>query len=98
MGPHKADKYGLGGIVDFNDQSILVASDIEGDPVVFKKARGSVSGLYIRWGSPVSMLCFIKPGLQGALGILAARAPVKLPKGFPGYNMHNLICSLLNVK
>jgi hypothetical protein len=37
MGPYKTNKHYLGGIVDFNDQPILVASDIEYDPVVFKE-------------------------------------------------------------
>lgn len=61
MRSDKSNKYYFRRIIDFDNQSIFIASNIEYDSVAAQKTCGLIFILYIRRARPLSILSFMPP-------------------------------------
>lgn len=61
MRSDKSNKYRFRRIIDFDNQSIFIASNIEYDSVAAQKTCGFIIILYIRRTRPLSILSFMPP-------------------------------------
>jgi len=59
----------------FDDETILVAADVELDPVVSEKAGAPKPVLDVLWITPGGRLCQSVPDPEGLFGITMARLP-----------------------
>jgi hypothetical protein len=74
-------------VLNGNDQSVIVAFDIEHHPVLSNEAGVPVSGLDVRRASPRGMPDITVPGLQRLTGICMLFP--KLSQFLSGYDPHN---------
>ena len=48
-------------VMDFDDESVVVALDIKNDAVAWKNVGGWVGLFDCRWSGPTRITCFMKP-------------------------------------
>lgn len=87
MAADESDVNRLQLIDDLDDKSILVATDIENNPIAGEKTGCRKLGLDLRWVAPAGRLDKGVPGLEWLLGIAMARLP-ELHQGPLGDNAH----------
>ena len=82
MGPYEPHVNNAVGIIDPDDEPVLVPADIEHDSASLQNTRVSVSELDVGWGSPVRVANLCVPVLQGTfrVGVPGVAFP-KEPKG-----------------
>ena len=74
-------------VVDLHDEAISVTLDIEDHPVAGQDIRRRVTALDVPRGFPCGGDGFMKPRLQGSLGIRVLF--IEIAQGFPGDDSHD---------
>jgi len=69
MGADKADEANAGVVMDFYDEAVGVAIDVEDHPVAGQRVGGRIAVFDVRWPGPLGRRRFIKLRLYGGLGI-----------------------------
>lgn len=87
MGSDKSDEDNRSVVVDLHDEAIGVPLDIEDHPVARKDIGRGISALDVLWGFPRGCDGFVKPSLQGSLGIGVLF--IEIAQGFPGDDSHD---------
>jgi len=93
MSPDESNVANPVAAIEFDDQSILVASNVEYDPIVSQYTRVSVHGFDLVRCRPIRRLGFLIPGFDWFLGI-RMNLP-KVAQGADSYDSHqnSLACS-----
>jgi hypothetical protein len=85
--------------IDRNHEPIVVAFDVEDDPLGGDNARSRITLLQRRHVRPAGFAHLIEPSIKGRLDrrliLVPGEAFDKLPQGAPGDDPHRLSCTMI---
>ena len=70
MGTDETDVDDTGVVVNFDDQPVLIAFDVEHNAVAWQDIGAVIANANILRVSPLRMLCFCVPGPERLLGVV----------------------------